>query len=88
MTRAGAFRNVVEMKLERKSLGVSSRLGGAFRGLVRVTDQRRTRVLMLVGLLVIAAIFAFGSLAVSPSGFTPVITGSPLLPLIVGIFSG
>lgn len=84
MTPGGVFRSVVEMKSERKGL-LRSALGES----AGVTDHRSTRVLVLVGLVVVAsAIYAFGALAVSPSGFTPVITGSPLLPLIVGIFGG
>ena len=84
MTPGGVFRSVVEMKSERKGL-LRSALGES----AGVTDHRSTRVLILVGLVVVvSAIYAFGALAVSPSGFTPVITGAPLLPLIVGIFGG
>jgi hypothetical protein len=84
MIPGGVLRSVVEVKSERKGL-----LRNAHGESAGATDHRSTRVLILVRLVVVAsAIHAFGALAVSPSGFTPVITGSPLLPLIVGIFGG
>lgn len=84
MIPGGIFRSVVDMKSERKGLLRSAR--GESAG---VTDHRSTRVLIFVGLVVVsAAIYAFRLLAVSPSEVTPVITGSPLLPLIVDIFGG
>ena len=84
MTPGGVFRSVVEMKSERK--GLLRNAPGESAG---VTDHRSTRVLILVGLVVVAsAIYAFGAPAVSPSVFTPVIIGSSLLPLIVSIFGG
>lgn len=83
MIPRGVFRSVVDMKSERKGL-----LRSAPGESASVTDHRSTRVLIFVGLVVAAAIYAFRLLAVSPSEVTPVIIGSPLLPLIVGIFGG
>jgi hypothetical protein len=84
MIPGGIFRSVVDMKSERKGLLRSA--PGESSG---VTDHRSIRVLIFVGLVVVAAaIYAFRLHAVSPSEVTPVITGSPLLPLIVGNFGG
>ena len=84
MTPGGAVRSVVEMKSERK--GLLRNASGESAG---VTDQRGNRLLILVGLVLLAAaIYAFHVLPVSLSELTPVITGSPLLPLIVDIFAG
>jgi hypothetical protein len=84
MTPGGAVRSVVEMKSERK--GLLRNASGESAG---VTDQRGNHLLILVGfVLLAAAIYAFHVLPVSLSELTPVITGSPLLPLIVDIFAG
>ena len=84
MSNGGALRSVVEMKSERKGLLRSA--PGESAG---VTDQRTNRLLILVALVLLAAaVYAFRVLPVSPSEFTPVITGSPLLPLIVDIIAG
>jgi hypothetical protein len=84
MTPGGAVRSVVEMKSERK--GLLRNASGESAG---VTDQRGNHLLILVGfVLLAAAIYAFHVLPVSLSELTPVITWSPLLPLIVDIFAG
>lgn len=88
MTPGSAFRSVDGMKSERKGLRIGSRLRVGRAEFAPVTD-RGMRVLIPVALVLgIAAIYAVYALAASPPEFMPVVTGSPLWPLMIGIFGG